>query len=147
MADLIEAFHRLELPSDSAQFTSIIQTLRINTSFRLNPDEIEILLTQETVRSTTELVLLVKKPDYLGNSRGEFKLGEHPIEAKMTDDEWLERFRNGHVILKPGYALKAVVKTETARGFEGNTVATRFEVLRVVAAIAPQGDAPGRLFG
>jgi len=73
----------------------------------------------------------VKKPDYLGNSMWEFRLDDHPIEAKILDEAWLERFRRGHVPLRPGDALDADVRSELFRGFEGNVVVTRYFVQRV----------------
>ena len=75
----IEAVSRavVELrPEDSAQFISRYEETRIETGLRITPDEIELLLTEEVVRSESELILLVKKPDYLGNSMWEFRLGE-----------------------------------------------------------------------
>lgn len=48
------------------------------------PDEIkEELLTQEISTSETVLLLKVKKPDYLGQSRWLFHHDGHPIEASM----------------------------------------------------------------
>jgi len=132
---------------DAAYFVSAGDTTRIETGIRLTSDEIELLLTQETVSSDTELVLLVKKPDYLGNSRWEFKLGDHPIEAKMVDEPWLERFRRGDVVLRPGDALRALVNTEVSRGFERNIVAIRYEVLQVREIISGGGEEQEPLFG
>lgn len=127
------------MPNDHVRFISVYETTRVETQIRVSADDVEVLLTQETVSSETELVLLVKKPDYLGNSRWEFRLGDHTIEAKMLDELWLQRFRDGGLVLRPGDSLRAVVRTEVARGFESTIVATRYEVLRVMQIIA--GDA------
>lgn len=133
------------LPSDSAEFEFDGISTTIETRFRISQDEIELLLTQQTVESTAEMVLLVKKPDYLGRSRWEFKLGDQTVEAKMRDEAWLDGFRTGHTILKPGYSLRAIVKSEMAIGFEAAVVATRYEVLRVLGVIATDSPAQHHL--
>ncbi len=132
---------------DSAYYVSATEATRVETGIRFTSDEIELLLTQETATSDAELVLLVKKPDYLGQSRWEFKLDEHPIEAKMLDDAWLNRFRSGDVVLRPGDALKALVRTQISRGFEGNVVAIRYEVLQVRQIISGGSEEQELLFG
>jgi hypothetical protein len=83
--------------NDSAVFISRIEETRIETRLRLTKDDIEFLLTQETIRSENELVLLVKKPDYLGNSKWEFRYNDRSIEAKILDQNWLERFRHAQI--------------------------------------------------
>ncbi len=119
-------------PSDSAQLLSGGATTPIETRFRISQDDIKQLLTQRTVESTSEQTLLVKKPDYLGRSRWEFRLGDQTIEAKMLDDTWLDGFRTGRIVLQPGHSLLAVLKSEAAMGFDGEVVATSYEVTRVL---------------
>jgi hypothetical protein len=130
---------------DSAVFISRIEETRIETRLRLTQDDIEFLLTQETTRTEHELVLLVKKPDYLGNSMWEFRYNDRGIEAKMLDHGWLERFRHGEIVLQPGDALRAIVRTETAHGFEGHDVATHYFILRVLGVVRGGGGHQGDL--
>ena len=122
-------------PEDSAALISAIDETPIETRVRITSEEITELLTQETTVTEAPMTLLVKKPDYLGYSRWEFRHGDHPLEAKISDLEWLARFQEGRVALKPGDALRAVVRTEVARGFEGNIVDERHEVLKVLDVV------------
>jgi len=74
----------------------------------------------------------VKKPDYLGNSKWEFRHTDAgTIEAKMLDADWLERFRAGEVLLYPGDALRVTLRTELPRGFDGVELKPQYSVLRV----------------
>lgn len=130
---------------DTAMFISVEEETRIETGLRLSQTDIEALLTQEVTTTTTELPLLVKKPDYLGNSRWEFRFGDHAIEAKISDEAWLNLFRNGAIVLKPGDALRARVRTEISRGFENNVVTTRYEVLEVLDVLHGSGGDQGLL--
>jgi len=117
---------------DSAVYISAEEETAIERDFQLTTEVIEAILTEDIVASETEERLLVKKPDYLGTSRWEFRLDDHPLEAKILDEPWLERFHRGEVVLKPGDSLRALLRAEVLRGFEGNTVARRHFVLEVL---------------
>jgi hypothetical protein len=87
------------------------------------------------------MTLLVKKPDYLGHSKWEFKHGERALDARILDLEWLARFQSGQIDLKPGDALQAVVKSVIATGFDGAVVDTQHEVLKVLGVVpSTSGD-------
>lgn len=128
-------------PGDAVTFVSDDEATAAPIQFRLDDARIEEILTEAVTESTSELVLLVKRPDYLGNARWEFRLGEHPLDAKITDSAWLTRFQAGLVPLRPGDALVARVLTEVSRGFEGNVVSTRHFVVEVLN-VQHIGDEP-----
>jgi hypothetical protein len=127
-------------PGDHVVYVSSIDETPLDTSLRVSSDEIERLLTEEVLVSESEHLLLVKRPDYLGNSRWEFRLGDRSIEAKLLDNAWLEDFRAGRIPLHPGDALRALVRTEVYRGFEGQIVATRHQVLKVIDVVHGEGE-------
>jgi hypothetical protein len=135
-----DAFKQLG-PGDAAKFVSGDESTDAPLQFRLEDARIEEILTEAVTESTSELVLLVKRPDYLGNSRWEFRLGDQAIEAKITDSAWLTRFQSGLVPLKPGDALVARVRSEVSQGFEGNIVSTRHIVVEVLS-VRHIGDEP-----
>ena len=130
---------------DSATYISAQQETRIETRLVVTPVDIESLLTESVVESDTTVNLLVKKPDYLGNSMWEFRLGDRIIEATMDDQNWLRRFRAGEIPLQPGDALQAKLLTKTARGFEGHDVSTRYHVLIVLGVIHVPPERQGEL--
>jgi hypothetical protein len=120
---------------DSATLVSSVDATEIEKRIRVTDEDIVQLLTQETTSTEAPMTLLVKKPDYLGNSKWEFKHGEHALDGRILDLEWLARFQSGQIELKPGDALQAVVKSATATGFDGTIVETRHEVLRVLGVV------------
>jgi hypothetical protein len=120
---------------DRVTYVSVEQTTSIDTSLQLSDEDIELALTDEVVTSETELILLVKKPDYLGNSRWEFRNGDKALDARMGDRAWLDRFQAGAITLHPGDSLRAKVRSELLRGFEGNVVGVRHEVLEVLQVV------------
>lgn len=122
-------------PRDSATLASAIDVTPIEKRIRISDQDITQLLTQNTTSSQAPMTLLVKKPDYLGNSKWDFKSGDRSLEARILDLEWLAQFHAGQIDLKPGDALSAIVKSETAMGFDGNIVETRHEVLKILAVV------------
>jgi hypothetical protein len=121
--------------SDRVTYASASGITELPTQLELSSEDVERLLTDEVVQSQGRIVLLIKKPDYLGNSRWEFRLDNRSIEARILDEPWLRRFRDGHIPLRPGDALDADLKSELMRGFEGNVVGTRYSVEHVYGVV------------
>lgn len=111
------------------------------------PDEIkEEMLTQEISTSETELLLKVKKPDYLGQSRWLFHHEGHPIEASIEDKEWLVGFQKREIVVQPGDLLKARLKTEIRKGYDKEDVSVRYYVTKVIDVIVGDKGAQAFLF-
>jgi hypothetical protein len=124
------------LPEDSAQFVTPEGGVPINTSFRLTSDQIERILTHETTTSHEEMVLMVKKPDFLGDSMWDFRHEGKRIPARVLDTNWLDSFRRGAVALRSGDALRAWVEIQTNIGTDQEVLGTHYRVLRVLEVIA-----------
>jgi hypothetical protein len=145
--DIAESRAQLQ-QEDRATYSAGSVETPIPAGFGITEEDIDRLLTENTLVSDGELVLLVKRPDYLGSSKWEFRLAEHPIEAKILDEPWLRRFRDGHIVLRPHDALRARVRTELHRGFEANVVSVRYEILEVLGIVrASGGDQLGLMSG
>jgi len=67
---------------------------RFNLTFKLAPESIEDLVAKETLSSESEMLLKVKKPDYLGESMWDLRHGILTISASILDKEWLEKFQS-----------------------------------------------------
>ena len=109
--------------------------MTINAKFKLVPESIEDLLTQEILTSTSEMILKVKKPDYLGESMWEFRHGTRPFEAKILDSEWLKEFQNRKYDVRPGDSLRTIVKTEVQYGYDNEVVAVHNLIEKVKEVI------------
>jgi len=113
--------------------------LPFNLDFRLEADTIEDLLIEEPLITESNLILQIKKPDYLGESMWEFRFNRKNIPAKVTDKAWLERFQKGHFVILPGDALHAVVKIIYRRDAQGKLSDPHYEILKVMKLI-PMSD-------
>lgn len=100
------------------------------------PDRIvQEIVTRETLASTSERIIKVKKPDYLSQSRWVFKYSGHMIEAKISDTDWLLKFQSKEVHLQPGDSLKALLREEVSYGYDSEIVHTEYEVVKVMGVI------------
>jgi hypothetical protein len=123
----------------------------LNPSFSVPPEEIDSILAKDVIESQIEMILKVKKPDYLGHSMWDFRHGEHVFPAKVVDEAWLEKFQRRDVDVGPGDSIRAQVKTEVAYDELGELLSRRYlvvEVLEVIRAPTleqlrlPRGEEP-----
>jgi hypothetical protein len=105
-------------------------------------------LSDLTIRETTKfeklpLTLIVKKPDYLGKSKWDFRFGKKSISAKIEDCEWLTKFQNRVVDVRPGDALKCLATLEYRYGYDNELIDEEYTVTIVESVsvnILQQGD-------
>lgn len=117
--------------NDKAIYVTRDEDARMNASFSIVPEKLEELLTQETIDSTSEMILKVKKPDYLGESKWEFRHGTKPIMASITHSDWLKNFHDRKYDIRPGDSLRVMVVTSVHYGYDKEVVATHYEIVEV----------------
>ena len=78
------------------------------------------------------MILKIKKPDYLGDSKWQFKHGKKTMEMKILDDAWLNRFRMKQVTIAPGDSLRAIVKSEVKYDFSNDVISEKHEILKML---------------
>ena len=106
-----------------------------NLSLKISPDALRDLLIKERLSNDSELILKVKRPDYLGDSMWDFKLGDHPIQAKIVDRDWLKGFQEREIDVRPGDAIRAIVRQTIYYGYDAEVVYEHHEVLRIMNVI------------
>ncbi|CAN5513381.1 hypothetical protein BH24GEM3_BH24GEM3_05340 [soil metagenome] len=119
-------------PADAISVSSSSGVVPINTRFFLPPERVEELLTREVLSQQLVLRLVVKRPDYLGNSMWQFRYQDHVIDARILDLPWLQEFQSGRVALWPGDALRAETKVEVKLGKNREIIARNYSVIRVL---------------
>ncbi len=128
---------------DSANYESPRDgTVQFNRALRVNDTDLTELLTARTLVNDDLMILKVKKPDFLGSSMWEFRHDGHPIEAKIADDVWLEKFHDGGAGVLPGSALKALVRVESLYDIENDALPPRYTVLKVYEVLPPPEKLP-----
>lgn len=123
---------------DQATYSSQTATSAFNPDLVVSGEVIREIVTKERLVNTGERILKVKKPDYLGTSKWAFRYGNHMIEAKIVDSEWLLRFQNNAESLNPGDSLRVSLFEEVSYGFDGEVVHTEYEVRKVLGVVKGQ---------
>jgi hypothetical protein len=132
--------------SDVAKFISAAGQIVLPKGTFLDDEIKEQILTQDISTAETVLLLKVKKPDYLGQSRWLFHQDGHPIEASLDDKEWLSAFQNREIVVRPGDSLKARLKTEIRKGYDKEDISVRYSVTKIIDVIPGDKGTQGSLF-
>lgn len=109
--------------------------------FEFTPGAIKDVLTRDEYTGRSRVILKVKKPDYLGSSMWEFKL-DKLIDAKISDEQWLNDFRSRKVPLFPEDSIVAELETTTRYDVDGNMISQDFNVVKVLDVRRPQSSDP-----
>ncbi|NEP38482.1 MAG: hypothetical protein F6K35_04110 [Okeania sp. SIO2H7] len=119
----------------------------VNQNFGISDSQRESLLVKDKKTSTLEMILKVKKPDYLGESKWQFKDKRRTIEVKITDSDWLESFqKNREFSIKPGDAIKAEVEVTSKYGFSGELLSTEYVLKKVIEVVSMHDGSQLSLF-
>ena len=128
---------------DSAKYVYEKSEASFNLDFSISPETIEELLTQETITSRSQMILQVKRPDFLGVSMWDFRHADRTIRAKIPDSDWLRRFQNRNELVRPGDAIRADVKIDALYDYDREVVAVHYlieKVHEVIPAAHPSQD-------
>ena len=119
------------LKDDEAKFVSNDAEICFNMNYIIPIEAIENLIVARTITQTVNLILPIKKPDYLAQTRWEMRHGKQNISAKIDDTDWLQRFHAREFDLRPGDALECVVEIANSYDLENELVEERFRILKV----------------
>jgi hypothetical protein len=131
---------------DRARLISDITDLpayEFNLSVRIPIEDIEqMAVSRTTTVESAEMILPVKKPDYLGESRWQLRHGQRNIDAKLEDLDWLKEFQGRKVDVRPGDALRCSVKIEYLYGFDNELLGEKYTITRVMEVLANRYNSP-----
>jgi hypothetical protein len=117
------------------------KTYTVDLSKTWDPSEV-ISLDETTTEkhSEGEIILTIRKPDMVGNSKWLFSRGKFPVSAKITDEEWLARFHDRKVKgLHSGDAMRCKVRFTYVFDDKGNLIDEHIEITKVLEIIEASG--------
>ncbi|RAP39434.1 hypothetical protein BYZ73_20535 [Rhodovulum viride] len=133
-------------PNDRVYFDGPDGRVEVDLSVDINPDELADLATKETIKMPpAEMILAVKKPDYLGNSKWDLRHGRRSISARMEDTDFLDAFQNRRKDVRPGDALRCKVTIEMRYGYDNELISETYAVQTVIEVLEDLND-QGELF-
>ena len=102
-------------------------------------EELSDMLIKETTKfENMPMNLIVKKPDYLGESMWDLRHGRKQIMARIDDRVWLDKFQARKIDVRPGDALKCLVTIEHHYGHDNELVSETHEITKVEAVLENQ---------
>lgn len=126
-------------PNDRAVMITPQGEAEMNLTIRLNIEKIEDLAVSRTLDfPPAPMILAVKKPDYLGTSKWDFRFGKRNISAKIEDEAWLRRFQGREEDVRPGDALQCTVKITHLYGHDNELISGRYVITHVEAVLVNQ---------
>lgn len=136
--------HRLlkgyaELSQSTSDLNSVVQVYldsqgtikKINKTFHLTKDDVEAILVAKVERNTTTETLVIKKADFIGKSMWDFLRKKSTISARITHQEWLDKFHSRSEIVAPGDGLLCDLVTTAYFDKNSNLIDTKYEVILV----------------
>jgi len=123
------------LKEDKLSYITRDSETSFNLDFNIIPESIEDLITKEEIDATTQMILKVKKPDYLGESKWECKHENKTILVKISDTNWLNKFQNREVDVRPQDSIRAKVHITTKYGYDFNVVSINYDIIEILEVI------------
>lgn len=117
---------------DKVSFSSENGDATFNLKLNIDMEKMEDLITGDVYESETKMILKVKKPDYLGDSKWEFKHGNKTISAKISDMNWLRSFQDREIDVRPQDSLVCNVLTINKYDFEFELISVSHEIKEVI---------------
>ena len=149
-SQLIDGINRLSKATnslgenDKVEYLSEEGDASFNMTMEFSPENIEQLMTRETLSNTSRMILKVKRPDYLGTAQWDFKHDTRTIQAKIEDDGWLGRFQSRLVDVRPGDSVRADVRIDVRYGHDMAVIGTHYAITNVVEIIRDYEDGAQR---
>jgi hypothetical protein len=125
---------------DEAAYITSNGRFPFNLSFNIASEAVEEFATRETITNNAQMILQVKKPDFLGESMWDFRHQGRTIQAKIVDLNWLHRFHTREFIIAPGDSIRAMVNIETKYGYDNDVVTTHYLIIEVLELLPLNGD-------
>lgn len=132
--------HLKETDKVTFSLTEEEKVAEFNMQFQFAPENIENLLTKEEISSEAIMILKVKKPDYLGESKWDMRHDSKIIQAKITDMEWLQKFQVREINIRPGDSLKVKIKNIVKYDYNNEVIGEDYEILEVIDIIEGSND-------
>lgn len=108
-------------------------------------ERVEDLAGERELVSDAPTILVVRKPDMLGGTAWQFRLGKKNHTMPIEDEDWLAEYHSRKVAIMPGDALQVIVRTESKFTEKGELMETKQWIIKVVKLI-PQAPDPQTTF-
>jgi hypothetical protein len=123
------------LDADKVYYTADARTEELDVSVLLDSEALGDLLAARRIENEARMLLKIKRPDFLGKAKWEFRLGSRVITASFAHEDWLDQFRRKEVILRPGDALDARVRAVALYTSDNELIREAHTILEVLSVV------------
>lgn len=103
--EIIDCARALQTPDELGEKQNVTTTFlgkdyTYAPDFKVNENEIkeDYVVTEDSLDNS--ILIKIKKPDYIGNSQWTVIYQDKTVEARILDEDWLNRFQNGKLLYK-----------------------------------------------
>lgn len=122
-------------PEDSVMFYSDDGDASIPSAVTIEQSQINEVLSHEIIENRAIKILMVRRPDFLGDAAWEFRHEDKRYPARIDDIAWLDEFRDGRHDIRPGDALKVEVREVTSYDQNGEVVSDTRSITKIIGVI------------
>ncbi len=116
---------KVTITLDEREYSVVLENTW-SPSEHLSEEEEERELSNEA-----DMFLIIRKPDFLGNTQWQFKHGRNSLSLPVEDGQWLEKFKAGEFPIKPGDALRVRVRSRFIYDKMGDLRETEMTIIKV----------------
>lgn len=129
---------------DSITFLSDDGDSMLTQQLVITQEDITNLFAGEEISNDIIKILMVRRPDFLGETKWEFRYEKKPFTAKISDETWLNEYHAGNVDIRPGDALRVTLRETVTYDKNGEVIKEDRDILKVLGITKPaiQGSLP-----
>ena len=121
---------------DQLSYVTAENEVDFNLTINWTVEKFDEFLTKEIIKDRPiKMILAIKKPDYLGNSQWELRHGKTPIKATIKDEEWLRKFQDREVDVRPRDSLRCLVEQELHYGYDNELISQVYVITEVIEVL------------
>ena len=114
----------------------------VNLASQWEPSESIVPSDTKSTTSHGELILTIRKPDFIKDTMWQFTLGKNTISAPIHDAAWLGQFHSRVIHIAPGDALRCVVTFTYIYDDKGALIDQKIDIDHVLEIISGSGPQP-----
>lgn len=140
LKQISEALRNLDTGDSASYIGPDREEISLDIGFNIEETDIEDAVVAETITNRNEMILKIKKPDYLGTSQWQFRHSTGSFLANIEDEEWLSKFQERGVDVRPGDSLRVLLENVVDYDSSGGVIREKKTVLKVHGVIRSGDD-------
>lgn len=114
---------------------------RLAAGYSVTEQEIDNLLIDQEISNLSDVILIIRRPDFLGETKWGFSFEKRNLLVSIDDKEWLARFQAGEIDIRPGDALQVKLRDTAYYGANGEVIKMDQSIEKVIKVIRKQVQA------